>query len=393
MHASTAESEQGEKVADASERVPPQFVRKGMAVLGIALLGILLITVVWLAAEILLVAFAGILLGVFLVALRDLVVRWTPLSEGWSLLLVLTALLAITGAGVAFLVPQLAEQIDEFRRTLPEILRDVERFLEQYGWGRQLMETVEAGGGEGGEMASGFTAALGAMVSGATYLVGILFIGLFIAINPRLYTDAVIHMVPVSRRARAREVLADVGHSLRWFLVARAIAMLLVGVSTAIALLLMGIPLALLLGVIAGTLTFVPYLGPVLAAFPILAISLLEGPTQALWVLVVYTIIQQIEGNIFDPLILQRVVHLPPAITVGSQLMGSALLGMFGLALATPFAAVMQVIIRRVYREDVLGESPEKTEPGGDQGDDEGGEGGDDQHTERSEHRRSNETG
>jgi hypothetical protein len=66
---------------------------------------------------------------------------------------------------------------------------------------------------------------------------------------------------------------------------------------------------------------------------------------------------------------------------------------MFGLALATPFAAVMQVIIRRVYREDVLGESPEKTEPGGDQGDDEGGEGGDDQHTERSEHRRSNETG
>jgi predicted PurR-regulated permease PerM len=359
-----------DREAEARERVPTQFVRKGMAVLGIALAGLLLVTIVWRASAVLLVVFAGVLLGVFLLALRDLVARWTPLSEGWSLLLVITVLLGVTGAGFAFLVPQLAEQIEEFRQRLPQILADLQGFLAQYGWGRQLLELVDGGGGGemGGDVASGIGTMLGALAAFATYGVGILFIGLFVAINPRLYADAVVHMVPLSRRERAREVLGEVDHALRWFLVARAIAMLLVGVSTAVALFLLGIPLALLLGVVAGTLTFVPYLGPVIAAVPILAVSLLEGPTAALWVLIVYTAIQQVEGNIFDPLILQRVVHLPPAVTVTSQLMGSALLGAFGLALATPFAAAMQVVVRRVYREDLLGESPDATDPeGGDE--------------------------
>ncbi|MBE0596051.1 MAG: AI-2E family transporter, partial [Desulfuromonadales bacterium] len=152
------------------------------------------------------------------------------------------------------------------------------------------------------------------------------------------------------------EVLAEIGATLRWFLVARAIAMLLVGASTAIALLLLNIPLALLLGVIATLLTFVPYLGPIAAGVPIVLVALLEGPQQALWALIVYTVIQQIEGILFDPLILQRIIRLAPVVTIVSQVLGGVLLGVLGIALATPFAAVMQVFIRRVYREDILGE-------------------------------------
>jgi predicted PurR-regulated permease PerM len=76
--------------------------------------------------------------------------------------------------------------------------------------------------------------------------------------------------------------------------------------------------------------------------------------------LLAYTVIQQIEGNLFDPLILQRILHLPPVVTIVSQILGAVLAGPLGIAVATPLAAVMQVVVKRVYREEVLGEPPEE---------------------------------
>jgi len=357
------ESRQQPHASWKTPELPADFVHRGVTLLVLALLGILLVAVTWLAAHVFLIVFAGILLGVFLRALGDFVARHTPLSEGWGLGLVILLLLGLFAGGMILVVPQLIEQIDEFGERVPEIAAQVQAYLERFGWGQRVIEMVEeGGGGDGAGIASGLAGFLGALANAATYLVAFLFIGLFLAINPSLYADGLVRMFPMDRRERARSVMAEVGYILRWFLVARVIAMALVGISTGVALWLLDVPLALLLGVVAGLLTFIPYLGPVIAAIPILMVSLLAGVTTALWVLVVYTAIQQIEGNIFDPLILQRIIHLPPAVTVTSQILGSALLGALGLALATPFAAVMQVIVRRVYREDVLGERREEME-------------------------------
>jgi predicted PurR-regulated permease PerM len=348
--------------------LPPGFVAKAATVLGLFLVALLIVAILWHAVTVLLVVFAGILLGVFLLALSTFIADRTPISAGWSLALVIVLLLGLLVGGVAFLMPQLAEQVDEFNQRLPEIMAQLEEFLGQYGWGTQLLEQIrggqmmEGGGGAGGEIAAGVAGVLGWIAQAATYLVALLFIGLFVAVNPSLYVNGLVKMFPPDRRERTRDILAEIGYTLRWFLVARAIAMALVGISTGIALWLLDVPLALLLGFVAGLLTFVPYLGPVIAAIPILLVSLLAGPTTALWVLVVYTAIQQVEGNIFDPLILQRIIHLPPAMTVIAQILGSALLGALGLALATPFAAVLQVLLRRVYREDILGEPREPLE-------------------------------
>jgi len=348
--------------ADREGALPPGFLHRGIAILGIALAGVLVVTLFWLAVDVFLVVFAGILLAVFLRALGDFVAKHTPLSEGWGLGLGIATLLVAFAGGVALLLPQLAAQFDEFSARIPAILAEVEKFLEEYGWGRQLLGAVEDGGADGGGIAAGLAGFLGVLGRIATHLVAFLFIGLFLAIHPKLYVDGAVKLFPIARRNRTRAILAEIGYMLRWFLVARAIAMALVGITTGIALALLGVPLALLLGFITALLTFVPYLGPVIAGIPILAVALLEGTTTAIWVLVAYTAIQQVEGNIFDPLILKRIIHLPPAVTVGAQILGSALLGVLGLALATPFAAVMQVIVRRVYREDLLGEPKEPLE-------------------------------
>jgi predicted PurR-regulated permease PerM len=335
------------------------FAHRTVIAVGIALFGMVLVFIVGKAVQVLLVTFAGALLGIFLLALRDALARHVPLSAGWSLAMIIVLLLGALAAGGVWMAPRLAEQADQFAKRLPELTERAGDFLQQYGWGRTLLETVQDGESLEG-VTEGISTFFSITVQSFGYLVTFIMVGFFVAVNPGLYYAGMVRLMPLGWRGRTRQVLEEVGTTLRWFLVARAVAMALVGVTTAITLMLLGIPLALFLGVLAGLLTFIPYLGPIISGVPIVLIALLEGPDKGLYALLAYTAIQQVEGNIFDPLILQRVIRLPPAITLVSQILGAVLLGVLGMALATPFAAVMLVLVRRVYREDVLGEPAEQ---------------------------------
>ncbi len=332
-----------------------EFIKKAAVVVGMLLAGVVLLILASLTIRVLFVAFAGILLGIFFLALRDFVVKYTRLPELLSLALVIVLLLAFLGGHVYFLAPQLAEQIDEFTKRLPAFLGRIDELIKEYGWGQQLREMIEDGTALEG-IQKGVGTLFTMTVQGLGFLITFIAVGFFLAVRPRLYFEGFVRLMPLGWRPRTREVLGEIGSILRWFLVARAIAMFLVGVSTAIVLWLLGVPLALLLGVIAGLLTFIPYLGPIIAGIPIVLVSVLEGLDIAIYALVAYTAIQQIEGTIFDPLILQRVIQLAPVVTLLAQILGAVLLGPLGIALATPLAAVVQVLIRTVYREDILGE-------------------------------------
>jgi predicted PurR-regulated permease PerM len=364
--------DRGETQDRSAEQVPDAFVRRVATAVGIAILGIAMAAVVVLALDVFLILFAGVLLGVFLLALRDGLTRYTKLPEGWSLAVVLTVLLAAAVGLGAMMGPQLTQQFGEFRQQLPQIVSDVERLVQQVPGGERMADQVTEqaqDNGMGERVAQAVAAFFAFTLRSVLLLVSFLFIGVFIAIHPRLYADGIVHLLPLRWRPRAREVLGELDSALRWFLVARALAMLFVGVATGIALTLLGVPLALLLAVVAGLLTFIPYLGPIIATVPIVLVALIESPQLALYTLIVYTIIEQIEGNVFEPVVLKRILHLPPVVTIGSQLLGGTLFGMMGIALATPFAAVMYVLTRSVYRTEVLGD-PKARRDEGEKGDD-----------------------
>ena len=108
------------------------------------------------------------------------------------------------------------------------------------------------------------------------------------------------------------------------------------------------------LGVIAGALDFVPFAGPILAAVPGILVAIGTGSTQVVSVLLLYFAIQLVEGYVLTPLIEQRSVHLPPALTIGAQVMLGVLVGPVGVAVATPLTAVIVVLIEKLYVEDKL---------------------------------------
>ena len=132
--------------------------------------------------------------------------------------------------------------------------------------------------------------------------------------------------------------------------------MLIVGIATSVGLSMLGVPLALILGIIAGFLDFIPYLGPIMAGVPAVLLALSISPELALYTVLLFVGVQLVEGYLLQPLIEARAVDLPPALVIVMQLIFGTLFGFAGVALATPLAAGLAVLVRMLYIEDVLGD-------------------------------------
>jgi len=130
--------------------------------------------------------------------------------------------------------------------------------------------------------------------------------------------------------------------------------MVFLGVITGVGLWAVGVPFAFPLGVLSGLSVFVPYIGPIVASLPGVLLALSVSPTLALYALIVYVIVQQIEGNIAMPLLQRWTVSMPPVVSMLSMVAFGLLFGFWGVLLATPMAVASMTILRMAYVEDML---------------------------------------
>lgn len=118
-------------------------------------------------------------------------------------------------------------------------------------------------------------------------------------------------------------------------------------------------PLALTLGILTGVLNFIPNFGPLIAGVPAVLIALLVSPQTALYTLLLYAVLQALDGYVFTPLVDRRSVELPPVLTISAQVLLGVLVGIVGVMLASPLTAALIVIVRMLYVEDALGDEPQ----------------------------------
>jgi predicted PurR-regulated permease PerM len=320
----------------------------------------------WGLREVLLLAFAGVLLGVLLRSASAIVSRHSPLGPIPALALVLVLILGLLVAVFWFSGPQIAEQAEELRERLPQAVERLERTLRRSEIGQQVVEQAPTPqdilpqSTEAVQRATGIASrALGVLAD-----IGIVvFLGVLLAAQPAPYVNGVIRLVPQRHRNRAAEVLDRVGSVLRRWLVAQLISMLAVGTLTWIGLRLLDVPLAGVLALIAGVLEFIPYLGPILSGIPAVLLAFVDGPQHALWVLLVYTAIQLLETTLIQPFAQWKAVWLPPALLVIAQVAFGLLAGVAGVALAAPLTAVVMVLVQMLYVHDALGDA--EVHPGG----------------------------
>lgn len=320
---------------------------------------VVIFIVLWQASEVFLVLFAGILVAVLLHNINCWISRKTRLPEKWSLAVVLLGALGLTAAIAWWVAPDIADQADRLTERIPKAWERVESKLERYGWYERLVDEkdqLEKIAPDGSKALSSVGYAFSSTFSALSSLVITIVIGLFLAASPRTYLNGAVKLAPLARRTRTREILEEIGDTLGSWLLAKLISMVVIGILTVVGLWFIGIDLALLLGLIAGLLSFIPNIGPILALIPAVLIALVNGPENVLYVVLLYTGVQAFESYLLTPLLQKRMVDLPPALTIAMQFLFGVLAGGLGLLLATPLTAMLMVLMKTIYIEDLLGD-------------------------------------
>lgn len=310
----------------------------------------------WWARGILLLLFAGVLLGVLLDGASRRVTRWIHLPR-WAALALILLLLAAAVAVLAWQAgPMLAQQFGELVRNLLEsadtLMRQVtgssgDEIARNLNW-EDLGTLVPSPWGIASGATALVTGALGAILSVAI----VLFFGIYFAAHPQTYVGLAMRLAPRERRGEVRDMLGEAGQVLRWWLKGQLLAMIVIGSATYAGLLLLEMPFALPLALFAGLTNFIPYIGPIISGAVILLVAAGEGTMMVLWALGLYLFIQSLESVLVIPLIQARAVWLAPVVVIANQLVFGALFGTLGLMLATPIAAVATVPLRRLFPAD-----------------------------------------
>jgi predicted PurR-regulated permease PerM len=346
-----------EPATNGSARDP--FLRRVVLTVVVIVSAVALVSLAWLTIEIWLVVFGGVLMAVILRSMSVPLAERLKIPHGWSLTLVIVLLSALLAGAWLLFSPILSRQMGNLAETLPLAISQLKAAIATTAIGRMALESLgNALYGPGSTQGLRTLLLLPAekAITFTLYSLTAVFTALFVAGDARLYTEGMARLLPLQHRDRARAVIAEMGHTLRWFLIGRIAAMALVGLLTAIELWLLGVPLAALLGLQAAVLTFIPYIGPIASAIPIGLVTLTHAPGRFLLAIGIYTVIQNLEDYLILPLVQHRTVQLPPAVTLVVQVLMGLLFGWLGIAMATPLAAIGLVFLHRVYQEGVLGD-------------------------------------
>lgn len=340
----------------------PSFARRVLtAVLLVALVASVFLLLGSLR-DVMMLLFGGVLLAIFLDGLTGVVRRYTRMPRGLSLALVCVTLLAVLGVFIWLAGPAIGEQFGQLGERIPMALSRLRSWLAEYEWAQPLLAKLEspsqvvASISPSSDLVGRVTGVFSTTLAALANVLIVLFIGLYLAISPRLYVDNLIKLAPPARRQRIHEVAQQLGRALRLWLIGRVTSMAAIGVITAVGLMIAGVPLALVLGVIAAVLSFIPYIGPILSFVPAGLIALSDSPTTVLYTLIVFLIAQLLESYLITPVIEKQVVSMPPALLIASQMIMGAFVGLLGVLLATPLTVSLIVIVQMLYIEDVLGD-------------------------------------
>lgn len=317
-----------------------------------------LVTLLWFARTALLLLFAGILLALLLDGMSRPVMRWTGLPKPAALSLVVLCI-GLFFALVAWSAgPVLIEQLEELGRNLTQTITSVGQeaasqagqsgMLRNFDWS-ELIGLLPSPLG----IASGATAVATTVLGAVTSVLIVIFFGVYFSLTPELYVNLVLRFAPVERRDEFRAVLDEIGIVLHKWLRGQLLAMAIVGALTYFGLLILDMPLAFALALLLGMFEFIPYIGPILGAAPMLLVGAGQGAEVFLSVAGLYLVVQLLESYVLTPLIQSRAVSLPPAVVIFSQLVFGAMFGVLGLALATPLVAAASVPLRRYLGADI----------------------------------------
>lgn len=305
---------------------------------------------------VLLVALIAIILSLPLSAAASLAERHgAPRAVGALAALALGAA-AVTALGFA-VIPAFVDQTRQFLDRLPAIVADAERSLHGLAGPRTRSLSAQASSFAQGyldhpQRLVGPIEQVGLTVSELIVaLVLIVLTAFLIAVNPTVLIDSFLRLLPEARRGDAREILDRVRTAWIGWMIALGIDMLVLGGLLYIGMRIIGLNFAVGFAVFSALMTVIPNYGSVISAIPPILDGLSQSPKMAVLVLIVYLIVNQIEGNLILPLIMARTVDMHPAVVSLGLLVTAALFGVVGVLLAIPLLSLAFILVQTLWIE------------------------------------------
>ena len=304
------------------------------------------IALVVLLIQPLLIIFGGLVVAAMFDGGVRLLGRVLPIGRGWRLaIVVLTATAFILGTFYLTGV-QITAQFEQLQATLIAQANRLTAWASGMGIlpGRaDIQGLLKEALGSVGKLTSFVGTAIGALTS----LFMVLVIGLFVAMEPRLYERGLQWMIPTDMRGEFAITVERMATTLRRLLAGRLAGMAFEGVLVFVILSLLGVPMALVLGLIAAILAFIPNVGAFITGVLMTAVGFSAGVHTGFAALATYFVVQTIDGYVIIPMVAKRTVDLPPALTLSAQILAGTLFGVVGLALADPMTAMIKVALER----------------------------------------------
>jgi predicted PurR-regulated permease PerM len=326
-----------------------ELLKRTLVVIAAAIIPVL----IWYLFGVILMAFGAIIFAMLLRLGAQPLTRWLLLPEPAALLLSIIIVFSALG-GTAFLFDtHLSHEFQDVVQRATTASIDITNWLRASPLGDFALNHLSS-------TQVSITGVLSGVLSVSTSLIeGViisLISGIYLAAQPGLYRRGLIWLFPPSKHARVAEVFDGIGEALRLWLIGQLVEMLLIGALSTLVVWLIGVPSSLALGVIAAMGEFIPYVGPLLAAIPAILVALTKSPEAALWTLLAYLAIHQLEGQIVSPLIQRHMVAIPPAVMLLGIVAITYLFGLIAIIFAAPIAVVIFAAVNLIYVRDTLGE-------------------------------------
>jgi predicted PurR-regulated permease PerM len=333
-------------------------------ILTATVLTILLLLLVRSAAEILVLLLLGILISLYLRALTEIIQRKLRIPEPFSYIAALVATIVAVVGLLWVLVPPVIQQTQQLVAVLPDYIAGWEQGLENamikypglrdiVGTGdhRILRAVYDRISGAFGDVVP---RAIG-LVHGAINVFAVGIMGIYLSVHPSLYREWLIALFPPIHRDLVRDVLGDLGTTLRSWIVGMVFGMFILAAFTALGLYLLNVPFWLPFGIFTGLVAIVPFFGTLVSTV-LPALFVLNGAGfmgfgpvgHSVLVVLLGTVVHLVESNVVLPLVMSKKVDLPPVLSILSVLIMGKLLGPMGLIIAVPTLASLMVIVRRI---------------------------------------------
>jgi predicted PurR-regulated permease PerM len=336
-----------------------------------AVLGVLFL---YMVAELVLVFFIAALLGVYLSGFTELLCRRARLPRPAGLILALLITLAALAGVIALLAPALVQQASDLVDATPRYLTEIDNRIREFASRYPVMRRTGLANPESGLISSAITetadylrrsAFVYATVTGRILIdaIAVIVMALYMAWRPALYREGLVQLVPPRYRPVATAIFADLRATLRAWVGAQLLAMVVLAILTAVGLLLLDVPFWLAFSIFTGIAVMVPFFGTITSTLlPALLVLGDRGAVAFFAVAMVGVVVHLVEANVVHPLIMQHRVALPPVLTILSVLVMAKLGGLLGMVVAVPTLATAFVVVRHVLIYQVYGERPSLAE-------------------------------